>query len=150
MAKKDQILGAFELNGSTITVKAPFELSIADEDGVARISHEPDSGNAEAQLQINASGGTEYTSILFQVDGVTKWTVGQGTGDQFYIYEDTSGETPFRCIKTRGTIALDPTPTVPATAAATGVKGEISWDADYIYVCTATNTWKRAALATWP
>lgn len=28
----------------------------------------------------------------------------------------------------------------------TGVAGEFSWDANYIYVCTATNTWKRAAL----
>lgn len=37
----------------------------------------------------------------------------------------------------------------PASAGATGVKGTICWDADYIYVCTATNTWKRAAIATW-
>jgi len=37
----------------------------------------------------------------------------------------------------------------PASAAATGTQGQISWDADYIYVCTATDTWKRAALATW-
>lgn len=37
----------------------------------------------------------------------------------------------------------------PASAAATGTQGQISWDADYIYVCTANNTWKRAALATW-
>jgi hypothetical protein len=37
----------------------------------------------------------------------------------------------------------------PASATATGAQGEISWDADYIYVCTATNTWKRAALSTW-
>lgn len=28
----------------------------------------------------------------------------------------------------------------------TGVQGEIAWDADYIYVCTATDTWERAAL----
>ena len=37
----------------------------------------------------------------------------------------------------------------PATAAATGVQGEIAWDASYIYVCTATDTWKRATIATW-
>jgi hypothetical protein len=30
-----------------------------------------------------------------------------------------------------------------------GVIGEIKVDADYIYVCTATNTWKRAALSSW-
>jgi hypothetical protein len=27
-----------------------------------------------------------------------------------------------------------------------GTAGEIAWDANYIYVCTATNTWKRVAL----
>lgn len=37
----------------------------------------------------------------------------------------------------------------PASAAATGTAGTIAWDSDYIYVCTATNTWKRAAIATW-
>jgi len=37
----------------------------------------------------------------------------------------------------------------PASASATGDAGQICWDANYIYVCTATNTWKRAALATW-
>ena len=40
-------------------------------------------------------------------------------------------------------------PTVPATAADTGVVGQISWDTDYMYVCTASNTWKRTAIATW-
>ncbi len=39
--------------------------------------------------------------------------------------------------------------TAPASASATGTAGDIRYDADYIYVCTATNTWKRAALATW-
>lgn len=39
--------------------------------------------------------------------------------------------------------------TAPATATSTGTTGEIRFTADHIYVCTATNTWKRAALATW-
>jgi hypothetical protein len=37
----------------------------------------------------------------------------------------------------------------PASATDTGAQGEICWDANYLYVCTATNTWKRAALSTW-
>jgi len=41
------------------------------------------------------------------------------------------------------------TPTVPASASATGTAGDIAWDADYIYVCTATDTWKRVAITTW-
>ena len=38
----------------------------------------------------------------------------------------------------------------PASAGATGVKGTICWDTSYIYVCVDTNTWLRAAIATWP
>jgi hypothetical protein len=40
-------------------------------------------------------------------------------------------------------------PTTPASATATGTAGTVVWDASYIYVCTATNTWKRAAITTW-
>jgi hypothetical protein len=39
--------------------------------------------------------------------------------------------------------------TAPASASATGTLGEIRIDANYIYICTATNTWKRIAIATW-
>jgi hypothetical protein len=40
------------------------------------------------------------------------------------------------------------TPTVPASASDSGSEGQISWDGSNIYVCTATNTWKRVAIAT--
>ena len=40
-------------------------------------------------------------------------------------------------------------PTVPGTTAAAGTAGDIAWDANYIYVCIATNSWKRALLSTW-
>ena len=37
--------------------------------------------------------------------------------------------------------------TTPANSAAPGVVGTVSWDANYVYVRTATG-WKRAALST--
>ena len=37
----------------------------------------------------------------------------------------------------------------PSSATDTGNQGDIAWDANYIYVCTAANTWVRAALSTW-
>lgn len=40
-------------------------------------------------------------------------------------------------------------PKTPATAGAAGNIGEICWDTGYIYVCTAANTWKKVAIATW-
>ena len=37
----------------------------------------------------------------------------------------------------------------PSTTTSTGTAGTIAYDADYIYVCVATNSWKRASLTTW-
>lgn len=37
----------------------------------------------------------------------------------------------------------------PASASAACTAGQIAWDASYMYVCVATNTWKRSAIATW-
>jgi len=39
--------------------------------------------------------------------------------------------------------------TAPISATDTGVLGEIRYDANYMYVCVSTNTWKRSALTTW-
>ena len=38
---------------------------------------------------------------------------------------------------------------VPASATATGKKGDNAFDSNYFYVCVATNTWKRVALSSW-
>lgn len=37
---------------------------------------------------------------------------------------------------------------IPATSTSTGTKGTIKWDGTNLYVCTATNTWRRVALST--
>lgn len=39
--------------------------------------------------------------------------------------------------------------TAPSSATDTGTLGEIRITSDYIYICTATNTWKRVAISTW-
>jgi hypothetical protein len=40
--------------------------------------------------------------------------------------------------------------TAPGANNSTGQTGQIAFDSGYIYVCVATNTWKRASLASWP
>lgn len=37
--------------------------------------------------------------------------------------------------------SMTPTSTTP------GQPGMIAWDASYLYICTATNTWKKVALS---
>jgi len=41
------------------------------------------------------------------------------------------------------------TPQTPTGRSASGTQGDIAWDADYIYVCVATNSWKRTAISAW-
>jgi hypothetical protein len=38
---------------------------------------------------------------------------------------------------------------VPTSATAPGAAGALAYDANYIYVCTATDTWRRVAVASW-
>ena len=43
-----------------------------------------------------------------------------------------------------------PTPGyVPTFTTSTGSTGQVSWTSSYVYICVATNTWKRATLNTW-
>jgi len=49
---------------------------------------------------------------------------------------------------TDGSSFILPTAT-PSAANASGVKGTVTWDTSYIYVCTATDTWERVGIATW-
>lgn len=45
----------------------------------------------------------------------------------------------------RAVLFVDP----PVSSSAPGFPGQMSWDADYVYVCIALDTWKRIALETW-
>lgn len=38
---------------------------------------------------------------------------------------------------------------VPASSSSNGSSGTIRFDSNYVYICVANNTWKRAALTTW-
>ena len=51
-------------------------------------------------------------------------------------------------VTANNTIRIE-TQKTPASATAIGTKGDIVHDTNYIYVCTAANTWKRTAISTW-
>ena len=58
------------------------------------------------------------------------------------VYADPEGALTVETLKIAS-------PNPPASASASGEAGQIEWDGSYIYVCTATDTWVRAALSTW-
>jgi hypothetical protein len=41
-----------------------------------------------------------------------------------------------------------PTSSVPATMTSTGIAGQLAYSSSHVYVCVATNTWRRASLGT--
>lgn len=122
-----------------------------------------------------ASGGQailNFTSGNDVVTAIPGWRAGLNTSgennDNFSIDELSSGSFSKRLTieKSTGNFGFKtnaPTTTVdinddkfrvrtaktPASSTATGNAGDICWDANYIYVCTATNTWVRSALTTW-
>lgn len=56
---------------------------------------------------------------------------------------------PTAALDSAGDTYRQRTARTPASATAAGNAGDICWDTNYVYVCVATNTWKRSALATW-
>ena len=58
-------------------------------------------------------------------------------------------DTPTALVDVNSDIIRVRTAKTPSSASATGNQGDICWDADYIYVAVASNTWKRGALSTW-
>jgi hypothetical protein len=81
--------------------------------------------------------------------------INAGVSSTTRVYIDSSGNVGFNT--TSPTAAIDHTGSTlrlrtsrtPASASATGTTGEICWDSNYVYVCVATDTWKRSALSTW-
>lgn len=81
----------------------------------------------------------------------------RGTGGRILIGANTSTPNPSIIVNNGSAARTDfnsdslriVTAKTPASATATGTQGQIAWDSNYIYVCTATNTWKRAALSSW-
>jgi hypothetical protein len=87
----------------------------------------------------NVQGGNLRTTGLISASGGV--TAGAG-----FV---TAGNVTGGNINTSGSVNIGTLLSAPPqtkTATSTGLAGQICWDDNYIYVCTATNTWKRVAL----
>ena len=124
---------ALHVNTSTA---ADVELAVQNSAGLARYGTRT-SGNAFAG-SFTAGKSFELWSASAQAVTIdSSGRVGIGTTSPTTLLDVNADTVRVRTART------------PASASATGATGEICWDANYIYVCTATNTWKRTAIATW-
>ena len=71
---------------------------------------------------------------------------GSGTGGHFRA--NSTGGVALRLESSKSAIVTNFN-TAPSSSTDTGTTGEIRFTTDYIYICVATNTWKRIALSTW-
>lgn len=108
------------------------------------------SADGNYKLDVTNSGSTGTMRVWDQTatTGTTLAVVqaGQGQSGNLAEWRNYAG-TAMHAVNSSGQL-ITATGT-PASAAASGVAGTVVWDASFVYVCTATNTWKRVAIATW-
>lgn len=93
------------------------------------------------RLGLNVAG----TQVLIGLDSVTSDSVLGDTDDVLQV----DGNSWFNGdVKVQQNLITNPAQS-PSSGSSNGTPGQIAVDADYIYVCTAADTWKRVALATW-
>jgi hypothetical protein len=131
-----------------------------------------DVGYTTSSSQFNGStaGKLVYTNpngVQYYEDGTIVYPNGDvQSPNNFNIYT-SSGSTSFE-FTTSGVIILPPggditnssgnsvlcnipcpTSSVPVTVTSTGTAGQLAYNSSHVYVCVATNTWRRASLSTW-
>ena len=112
---------------------------------------------------LNRSVDTNANAIVLKTSSTFDWFIGQsplgnaisdlsfysyGTSSEVLKIAKSTGAATFISSLTAADYRLSALNTAPATSSSTGTLGEIRIDANHIYVCTATNTWKRVAIAT--
>lgn len=96
---------------------------------------------------------SSFGARLAVIDTTEQLRVGYNISNYYSTTVDSEGKVTLDAVGDGAKFKFNdivniPTKT-PSSATDTGETGDIGWDSNYIYVCTATDTWKRAALSTW-
>jgi hypothetical protein len=107
--------------------------------------------NIEGNANITTNGTNLFIPDYIVHTGDTNTFFGFNSDENFQV--QTNGNVQIQVsenhVLVTGQMDLAALNTAPTSATDTGVLGEIRWAADYVYLCTATDTWVRAALETW-
>lgn len=146
----------------TINVSSNPGLTVTSSGGTGTIASF--SGNGNMGMTFTRTGTlpgscqfavTSYGSSLVSADGACTFQANQ-SGTPVVVAFDVNGDF-HRSIDNVGSLGTGSYRwksiylglNTPASSSASGSPGQVMVDADYIYVCTAANTWKRTALSTW-
>ena len=99
------------------------------------------SGRAIWGVENSAGGGlfTGASAYSTAFGAVSNHSLHLATNNTVRFTIDNAG-----AVTIPGTLAL--TATATPTGTGTGAVGQIAWDTSYLYICTATNDWRRVAL----
>ena len=132
-------------NASSATNKGALQIGVSDSANTGRehiaFMNRRAFGTPANPITTLYLGGILQTGASFDTIAVPSGNVGIGLTSP--TISDGTG------LHLAGKILRIGTAKTPSSASDTGNTGEICWDSDYVYVCTATNTWKRAAIASW-
>lgn len=67
----------------------------------------------------------------------------------YNILAGNNGGSTFDSVSITGNQIIVQNSQTPPTSSSPGEAGAICWDSNFLYVCIATNTWKRVGIATW-
>jgi len=104
--------------------------------------------NAAEVMFMQQANGTNDLALRV---GSTNALRVKGATSRIGIFEDS----PMTTLDINGTLRVQgdgiqiATSKTPASSTDTGQAGQIAWDSNYLYICVATNTWKRVALVNW-
>jgi hypothetical protein len=145
------------IESSEITDGAIMNADINASAAIAGSKISPNFGNQDITTTGNIGVGTTGPGAQLEIQS-------NHTGIPFIISYSTTGDTfsvrdtgrvgigtisPTSKLDVNGDSIRIYTAKTPALSGADCYPGEISWDASYVYVCVATNTWKRSAITTW-
>ena len=92
------------------------------------------------------TAGQKFLGVSSSVDTTEKRSANINANTEYWSIETIQNLASVDV--TAASLSLTALGTAPASATAVGLPGQIVIDANHIYICVATNTWKRAALST--
>ena len=124
--------------GASLTTKGGLEFKV---DG--------NNSGYGARLLSAFNGVSAYDFAIQTRNNSTSWSTSFLIDSSGRLLVGTSSDSGGALLQVNDNRIRIATAKTPSSASDTGTAGEICWDSSYIYVCTATDTWKRAALSTW-
>jgi hypothetical protein len=103
-------------------------------------------GTTLVNAPMSFTGAASHLTLTGELRGPATFTIDPAT-----VGDDTGTVIIRGALQVNGVNTADrlKNTAAPATATSTGIAGDIRYASGFLYVCVATNTWQRVAIATW-